>query len=114
LAPHLAQPPVAAYLEHHGQRFAAQFPVCTFLLLSEAIDRTRFASDPGALREELARITADVLVVGVPGDLVFPYTLQHELYRELQAVGGSASLWKLDSEYGHDALLADPDKLAAL
>ena len=54
------------------------------------------------------------LVVGVPGDLLFPFALQHELYRELQAVGASASLWKLDSEFGHDAFLADQDKLAAL
>src|SRR5262249_31457776 len=33
LGPELAQPPVADYLEHHGQRFAARFPVRTFLLL---------------------------------------------------------------------------------
>jgi homoserine dehydrogenase len=108
LAPGLAQPPVAAYLDHHGQRFAERFPVRTFLLLSEAIDRCQLT------RDDLARVTADVLVVGVPGDLLFPYPLQHELYRELQAVGASAALWKLDSEYGHDAFLADQDKLAAL
>jgi homoserine dehydrogenase len=108
LAPHLAEPPVAAYLDHHGQRFAARFPVRTFLLLSEAIDRSRFS------RADLERVTADTLIVGVPGDLLFPYALQHELYRELQAVGAAASLWKLDSEYGHDAFLADQDKLAAL
>ena len=41
LSPGLAQPPVAAYLDHHGQRFAQRFPVRTFLLLSEAIDRCR-------------------------------------------------------------------------
>ena len=114
LAPDLAQPPVAAYLEHHGQRFAARFPVRTFLLLSEAIDRARFGPDPASVRAELARVTADVLIVGVPGDLMFPFALQHELYRELQAAGASASLWKLDSEYGHDAFLADQDALAAL
>jgi homoserine dehydrogenase len=108
LSPGLAQPPVAAYLDHHGQRFAERFPVRTFLLLSEAIDRCQLS------RDDLARVTADVLVVGVPGDLLFPYPLQHELYRELQAVGASAALWKLDSEYGHDAFLADQDKLAAL
>jgi homoserine dehydrogenase len=108
LAPDLAQPPVAAYLDHHGQRFAARFPVRTFLLLSEAIDRSHFS------RADIERITADTLIVGVPGDLLFPYPLQHELYRELQAVGAAASLWKLDSEYGHDAFLADQDKLAAL
>ena len=114
LAPELAQPPVAAYLDHHGQRFAARFPVRTFLLLSEAIDRARFGTDPATVRDELARVTADVLIVGVPGDLLFPFALQHELYRELQAAGASASLWKLDSEYGHDAFLADQEPLAAL
>ena len=87
LVPELDRPPVAAYLDHHGQRFAERFPVRTFLLLSEAIDRCTSAADADAVRAELARVTADVLVVGVPGDLLFPYALQHELYRELQAVG---------------------------
>jgi len=114
LAPGLEVPPVAAYLDHHGQRFAERFPVRTFLLLSEAIDRCRFSVDPASVRAELARVTADVLIVGVPGDLLFPYPLQHELYRELQAVGAHCSLWKLDSEYGHDAFLADQDRLAEL
>ena len=114
LVPGLAVPPVAAYLDHHGQRFAANFPVRTFLLLSEAIDRCQFAVDPASVRAVLARVTADVFVVGVPGDLLFPYPLQHELYRELQAVGATCSLWKLDSEYGHDAFLADQDRLAAV
>ncbi len=108
LTPGQEHPPVAAYLDYHGQRFAERFPVRTFLLLSEAIDRCQLT------RDELARVTADVLVVGVPGDLLFPFALQHELYRELQAAGASAALWKLDSEFGHDAFLADQDKLAAL
>ncbi|MBA3540705.1 MAG: alpha/beta fold hydrolase, partial [Deltaproteobacteria bacterium] len=114
LEPALDRPPVAAYLDHHGQRFAERFPVRTFLLLSEAIDRSRLGSDPAATRAELARITAEVLIVGVPGDLLFPYPLQYELYRELQAAGASASLWKLDSEFGHDAFLADQERLAGL
>lgn len=114
LGPELVDPPVASYLQHHGERFAARFPVQTFLLLSEAIDRGRFGTDTASVRAELSRVTADVLIVGVPGDLLFPFALQHELYRELQAAGASASLWKLDSEHGHDAFLADQDALAAL
>jgi len=109
LAPELAQPPVAAYLDHHGRRFAERFPTRTFLLLSETIDRCQLGG-----RDALARVTADVIVVGVPGDLLFPFALQHELFRELQAAGASASLWKLDSEYGHDAFLADQERLAEL
>ena len=74
----------------------------------------RFGADPHAVRAELARVTAEVIVVGVPGELLFPYALQVELYRELQAVGAACSLWKLDSECGHDAFLADQDRLGAL
>ena len=79
LVPGLDRPPVADYLDHHGERFAARFPVRTFLLLSEAIDRSHFGTNHEALRAQLSRVTADVLVVGVPGDLVFPFALQHEL-----------------------------------
>jgi homoserine O-acetyltransferase/O-succinyltransferase len=107
LSPELDRPPVAAYLDHHGRAFAARFPVGTFMLLSEAIDRCQLRD-----RTELARVTAEVVVVGVPGDLLFPFELQQEMHRELVAAGVTASLWKLESEFGHDAFLADQARLA--
>ncbi len=112
LAPGLERPPVAEYLDHHGRRFAERFPVKTFLLLSEAIDRGSIGDDKHALRAALEQVTAEVLVVGVPGDMLFPWALQVELHRELQAAGACSSLWKLDSVYGHDAFLADQEVLA--
>jgi homoserine dehydrogenase len=112
LVPGLKRPPVAEYLDYHGQRFAARFPVRTFLLLSEAIDRAAIGDDAQAIRAALARVTAETIVIGVPGDMLFPWALQVELHRELQAVGADSSLWKLDSVYGHDAFLADQERLA--
>jgi hypothetical protein len=103
LVPGLKRPPVAEYLDYHGQRFAERFPVRTFLLLSEAIDRAAIGDDAHSERAELAKVTAETVVVGVPGDMLFPWPLQVELHRELQAVGAHSSLWKLDSVYGHDA-----------
>jgi homoserine dehydrogenase len=114
LEPGLDRPPVAEYLEHHGRRFAERFPVKTFLLLSESIDRGALGADPKARRALLERVTADTVVVGVPGDMLFPWALQVELHRELQAAGAQSSLWTLDSLYGHDAFLADQDRLAEL
>ncbi len=105
-------PPVAAYLDHHGRRFAERFHPNAFLLLSEAIDRCRLADTPTGTRAALARIQAEVAVVGVPGDLLFPWALQQELHRELQAAGARSSLHRLESVYGHDAFLADQDRLA--
>ena len=114
LAPGLARPPVAEYLDYHGRRFAERFPVATFLLLSEAIDRAAIGDDARTLRAALEQVTAETIVVGVPGDMLFPWALQVELHRELQAAGAQSSLWKLDSLYGHDAFLADQDRLADL
>ena len=112
--PGLDRPPVADYLEHHGRRFAERFPVKTFLFLSEAIDRGSIGADARSLRAALERVTANTIVVGVPGDMLFPWALQVELHRELQAAGAQSSLWTLDSVYGHDAFLADQDRLAEL
>ena len=113
LLPHLDRPPVAEYLDHHGRRFAERFPVKTFLLLSEAIDRESMG-DQEAVRDAIARVNAETIVVGVPGDMLFPWSLQVELHRALQAAGADSSLWKLESLFGHDAFLADQDRLADL
>ena len=112
--PGLDRPPVADYLDHHGRRFAERFPVRTFLFLSEAIDRGAIGVDARTRRAALEAVTAETIVVGVPGDMLFPWGLQVELHRELQAAGAQSSLWTLDSVYGHDAFLADQDRLADL
>ena len=112
--PGLDRPPVADYLDFHGRRFAERFPVTTFLFLSEAIDRGSIGADARARRAALERVTAETIVVGVPGDMLFPWGLQVELHRELQAAGAQSSLWTLDSVFGHDAFLADQDRLAEL
>ena len=114
LGPGIDRPPVATYLDHHGRRFAETFPVNTFLMLSEAIDRCRLADTREGERKALERVSAEVFVIGVPGDLLFPWSLQNEMHRELQAVGAASSLWKLDSPFGHDAFLADQHKLAEI
>jgi homoserine dehydrogenase len=114
LSSSLVVPPVAEYLDHHGKRFAETFPVATFLLLSEAIDRCSFGTTPAEIRRAVEQVSAEVTVIGVPGDQLFPWHLQEELHRELQAAGGTSALWKLDSEYGHDAFLADQDRLAEI
>lgn len=111
LQPGLNRPPVAEYLDHQGRRFAERFPVKTFLILSEAIDRG-WLPDAQAVREAVQAISAETLVVGVPGDMLFPWALQVELHRALQAAGADSSLWKLESVFGHDAFLADQEKLA--
>ncbi len=114
LAPGQAMPPIASYLEHHGTRFAERFSAHRFLLLSEAIDRFHVGDTPTLRRAALRRIHGRVTVVGVPGDLLFPWEFQDELHLELRAAGVASHLLRLESIFGHDAFLADQDALATL
>ena len=101
-------PPIASYLDHNGEKFATGFDPQRFLQLSEAIDRSTLP--PGA---ELSRLPRTE-VVGVPGDLLFPFDLQRSMRRSLDAAGVRGRLWTLQSRTGHDAFLADQDQLAEL
>ena len=109
-----AAPPIAAYLDHHGRKFAGAFDPRAFLMLSDAIDRPPFGAARAAIRAALASIRAEALVVGVPEDLLFPFRLQAELVEDLRLAGVSASLRTLTSVYGHDAFLADQEALARI
>ncbi len=114
LAEGQSHPPVAGYLEHHGKKFASSFSAQTFLLLSEAIDRCDLTDGAGSLAEALRGVRAQVFVIGVDSDLLFPWSLQVELHRALQRAGVHAALYRMTSIYGHDAFLADQQRLASL
>ena len=74
----------------------------------------RSAPTRRALRAALERSPPRRSSSACPATCCFPWALQVELHRELQAAGAQSSLWKLDSVYGHDAFLADQDRLAEL
>jgi len=99
------RPPIADYLDHHGRKFAKSFDVERFLMLSEAIDRCSIDVSP---------ITARVEVIGVPGDLLFPFTLQRELREALDAHSVPGGLHTLIADTGHDAFVANQEGLANL
>lgn len=107
------RPPIAAYLDQHGERFAHRFSARAFLLLSSAIDRLQLG-DRAALRDRLARLRGSVVVVGVPQDLLFPFRLQKELHEDLLRVGVTSTLRTLSTDRGHDGFLTDQHALAQI
>ena len=107
------RPPIARYLDHHGTRFADRFSARAFLLLSEAIDRFDLG-DREAIRRRLRELTCDVVVVGVPQDLLFPFRLQKELHEDLLRVGVDSTMRTLSTDRGHDGFLTDQVALAEI
>lgn len=107
LEAHMQVPPIDSYLEHNGHKFAKRFSPQRFLLLSDAIDRFHVG-------KRLDQLQCQVDVIGVPSDLLFPFTLQAEFHNLLLDAGISSRLVRFDSPFGHDAFLADQARLAEL
>jgi homoserine O-acetyltransferase len=90
--------PFEAYLDHQGERFAERFPPAAFVALSRALDLHRV--DPECVR-------CPTTLVALEGDRVAPPRQIRALARRLPL----ADLIELDTEVGHDAFLAEPERI---
>lgn len=94
--------PVEDYLEHQGRRFVARFDADRFLALSESIDLHDVQPE---------QIPTPTTLIGFPSDRLVPLADLCELQQRLR---GPATLEVVESPYGHDAFLKEPDQLAPL
>lgn len=94
--------PVEDYLEHAGQRFAERFDAERFLALSESIDLHDVTPE---------QVATPATLIGFPSDRLIPLADLCELQRRLH---GPATLAVVESPYGHDAFLKEPEQLAPL
>ena len=94
--------PVEDYLAAAGRKFVARFDAARYLSLSESIDLHRV--DPAAL-------TVPCTVVAVSSDRLVP---SDDLRALAAASAAPAQLHEIDSRYGHDAFLKEPERIGAL
>ena len=93
---------VGSYLAARGRCFADEWPVASFLCLSESLDRHRV--DPTTLATPLT-------LIGVPSDTLVPPWQVRSLARRY---AGPVTLHWLASRYGHDAFLKEATALGTL
>lgn len=94
--------PVEDYLEHQGRRFVERFDADRFLALSESIDLHDIKPE---------QVPTPATLIGFPSDRLVPLADLCELQRRLH---GPATLEVVESPYGHDAFLKEPEQLAPL
>lgn len=94
--------PVEDYLEHAGRRFVERFDANRFLGLSESIDLHDVAPE---------RVPVPATLIGFPSDRLVPLADLCELQARMR---GAATLEVVDSPFGHDAFLKEPEQLAPL
>jgi len=95
----------ASYQRHQGKKLRERFHAFSYWWLSKAMDSHDVGRGRGGVEAALARIRAQVLVLGISTDILFPLAEQQLLAKYIP----HAHLRILHSVYGHDAFLIETD-----
>ena len=105
---------VEHYLHYQGQKLVARFAADTYLYLSRAMDLHDIGWRRGGLPAVLPTLTMPLLVVGISSDICFPAREVRRLPEALARLGQPARYVEIDSPWGHDAFLVEPETVGAI
>ena len=101
---------VESYLDHHAGKLSGRFDANSYVVLTEAMNSHDVGRGRGGVASALARVTAELVVVAVDSDRLYPPRLSDEL---VAAVPG-AQLHTVRSDYGHDGFLIELEQVGAI
>jgi len=105
---------VAGYLDYQGEIFTPRFDANSYLVLSKAMDTFDPAHTYGSESAAWRRIRAEVLLVGISSDWLFPPGDVRALAERARGLGVNATYAELESSHGHDGFLADAEALSLI
>ena len=68
-----------SYLDHHADKLARRFDANSYLVLTESMNSHDVGRGRGGVASALARVTADLVVVAVDSDRLYPPRLSEEI-----------------------------------
>jgi len=105
---------VETYLDYQGQTFVERFDANSYLYITKAADYFDLKKDRGSLVEAFANVKCRFLVVSFTSDWLFTPAQSKAMVDALIANGKDVSYCDIDSPYGHDAFLLEPETLGSL
>jgi homoserine O-acetyltransferase/O-succinyltransferase len=102
---------VQSYLDHAATRLERRFDPNTYLAINEAMNLHDVGRDRGGVSVAMKRITAELTVVGMEEDRLYPIRLQKALVNEAPR---AIDLHVVRSVVGHDAFLTDDAHMSEL
>ena len=101
---------VESYLDHHAGKLSGRFDANSYLVLTEAMNSHDVGRGRGGTEAALSGVSANLVVVAVDSDRLYPPRLS----AELAAAAPSSSLHTVHSEYGHDGFLIELDQVGSI
>jgi homoserine O-acetyltransferase len=101
---------VERYLEYNGRNFIDRFDTNSFLYLAKALDLYDVAWNFDGREDALSRMQCPSLWFAFTSDWLYPPNQAEEVVDLLQKLGKPAAYHLIDSDYGHDSFLVEPEK----
>jgi len=105
---------VAGYLDYQGEKFEKRFDANSYLVITKLMDTFDLARGYASEEEALRRIRAQVSLIGISSDWLFPPEDVLSLAKRLQAAGVACNYTEFESAHGHDGFLAEMEAIAAV
>lgn len=102
---------VETYLDHQGRAFVERFDANSYLYITKAVDYYDLAAERGSLEEAFRAVRAKVLVISFSSDWLFTSKQSRQIVDALLVNGADVSYTEINSPYGHDAFLLEPEML---
>ncbi len=101
---------IERYLTYNGRNFVDRFDTNSFLYLAKALDLYDVAWGFDGLEDALSSLDCESLWFAFSSDWLYPPYQTEELINVLHKQGKAAEYHLVDSDYGHDSFLVEPEK----
>jgi homoserine O-acetyltransferase/O-succinyltransferase len=101
---------IERYLEYNGANFVERFDTNSFLYLAKALDLYDVAWNFDSREQALAQLAAPSLWFAFSSDWLYPPDQTEEVVAILRKLDKAAEYHLIDSDYGHDSFLVEPEK----
>jgi homoserine O-acetyltransferase len=101
---------VERYLEYNGASFVDRFDTNAFLYLAKALDLYDAAWNFDGLEDALGHLRCPSLWFAFTSDWLYPPPQTEQVTELLAKLGKSVAYHLIDSDYGHDSFLVEPEK----
>jgi homoserine O-acetyltransferase len=102
---------IGGYLDYQGAKFVRRFDANAYLSITRTMDTFDPVRKYGSKEAAYGRIKGRVTLVGISSDWLFPAQDVRRLAEDIRAQGAQCEYHEITSSHGHDAFLAEPEKL---
>ncbi len=102
---------VESYLDYQAEKFVERFDPNSYLYLLRAMDEYDLAAGYESDADALAAYDGEALVISFTGDWHFTVEQSESLTDAFEEAGADVEHHVIESDYGHDAFLVEPEKI---